>query len=399
MGSTGPAPAPPGHRRRRLWEVRRGFACSILGTCLSLDETTRVLRKTACLPPRGSEYEIHGAAVGLAARDGPVARLLHKALDRAHAVTLRRYARFRTEHELDEAWKEDVERGTVSGAYWALVTHPLASDALIERAFGVVHMLSHQVGGMNRTRLRRFDSVSARVTELERKLAGVKAEREEERRVAQARIAELEARTDAAEAEVAELKTRAAPDARAPGSRTLARAERQLAYALDTVESLRTELDGLRKEPAQASAKKPADLEPSSLGGGSECEAEWTPACPGCDRCRLEGSVVLYVGGDRGMLTHLRRLAEREKLELLHHDGGKEDGLGSLGRLLARADAVLCPVDRVSHAAVSEVKRACSSSKKTFIPLRRSSVGAFERGLERLAAARSLEPAPASPPI
>lgn len=56
-----------------------------------------------------------------------------------------------------------VGRGEISGAYWAVLTHPLTNHALVQDAFGEVHMLSHLVGRSLRADLRRLAELEAEV--------------------------------------------------------------------------------------------------------------------------------------------------------------------------------------------------------------------------------------------
>src|SRR5262249_52352754 len=53
-------------------------------------------------------------------------------------------------------WDEAVKRGDIPGAYWAVLSHPLATDAIMRKAFGDVHMLSHMIGAANRADIRRL---------------------------------------------------------------------------------------------------------------------------------------------------------------------------------------------------------------------------------------------------
>jgi Uncharacterized protein conserved in bacteria (DUF2325) len=77
---------------------------------------------------------------------------------------------------------------------------------------------------------------------------------------------------------------------------------------------------------------------------------------------------LLYVGGRHAQIGHLRAHAERYGAVFLHHDGGVEERGGLLPGLVSRADAVLFPVDCVSHAAMSLVKRLCRQTGKPFVP-------------------------------
>src|SRR5262249_17220129 len=86
---------------------------------------------------------------------------------------------------------------------------------------------------------------------------------------------------------------------------------------------------------------------------------------------------LLYVGGRAGQIARLRRHAERCAATLLHHDGGIEASSTLLSGLVARADAVLFPVDCVSHAAVGIVKALCRQAGKPYLPLRSAGIVPF----------------------
>lgn len=78
----------------------------------------------------------------------------------------------------------------------------------------------------------------------------------------------------------------------------------------------------------------------------------------------------------------LRAGATRLGAELLHHDGAA-DGAGAapFAALVARADVVVFPVDRVSHDAALAVKRHCGRLGRPFPPLRSSGVSSFVAAL------------------
>jgi uncharacterized protein DUF2325 len=68
--------------------------------------------------------------------------------------------------------------------------------------------------------------------------------------------------------------------------------------------------------------------------------------------------------------------------EFLHHDGCIEERGGLLPGLVSRADAVLFPVDCVSHAAISRVKRLCRQGGKPLVPLRGTGLAPFFAALQ-----------------
>ena len=100
----------------------------------------------------------------------------------------------------------------------------------------------------------------------------------------------------------------------------------------------------------------------------------------------LNGQRILLVGGLLQRVSHLKRLVESYNGRLIHHDGGMEESLERLDSLFGRVDAVIFPVNCVSHAAQGRLKRLCRRWDKPFLPLRRSGLSAFAETLESYAA-------------
>jgi hypothetical protein len=134
-----------------MWELSSNFHCSIVGTCLTTAQLREILIR-AQLPGchKASDHELHSTAVRLAGRRDRAAKLLHKALDRRHRCAIGQFGKARNAEDLYELWTCAIDRADIPGAYWALLTHPLASEDLARKVFGEVHMLSHLVGAANR---------------------------------------------------------------------------------------------------------------------------------------------------------------------------------------------------------------------------------------------------------
>ncbi|MDN5869261.1 MAG: DUF2325 domain-containing protein, partial [Nitrococcus sp.] len=83
-----------------------------------------------------------------------------------------------------------------------------------------------------------------------------------------------------------------------------------------------------------------------------------------CPRTGLpcDSRCLLYVGGLHRLCRRYRAVAERNGWSFMHHDGGRETGLGRLAAVLPRAHAVMCPVDCVSHGAMQCVRHFCKQS-------------------------------------
>jgi hypothetical protein len=116
-------------------------------------------------------------------------------------------------------------------------------------------------------------------------------------------------------------------------------------------------------------------------GDAPACEDRQREKCPGPDLC---GKRLLYVGGRRSLVYRYREVVELLGGELVHHDGGEEDRVGRLAPVVAGVDAVLCPIDCVSHGACLQAKQFCKNYMKPFVPLRSAGLSSLARALGAL---------------
>lgn len=371
---TDEATATVGSQRRRTWDIPSTFHCSIIGTCLTTGELRQILLKAGQDDARTvTNHVLHGRGVRLAGQRDQAAKLLNKALDKRHESSIKHVPRQAGEDELRALWRESFDRGDISGAYWALLSHPGSPATLLRDIFGEVHMLSHLVGSASRLDI-------ARLTRLERQLEQEKARgaRQEvrleaaagERATLQQNIRQLEERAIQAEAVATSLTQRprageAPPESSEAGrSGTLAK---RLAEADEKGRALQREVEQLR-DLNDAILRENKALEATitvHLGQVAQ-EAAERPSGP-----------VLYVGGRRNLFDHLRAYAESRNVDLLLHDGGMEDSTTLLPTLVGQAATILFPVDHISHAAVSLVKRLCRDQGKSYLPLRSAGLSSF----------------------
>jgi catecholate siderophore receptor len=100
----------------------------------------------------------------------------------------------------------------------------------------------------------------------------------------------------------------------------------------------------------------------------------------------LEGRCVLCVGGLAALYPEYRHVVETAGGKLLIYRGDQQHDSNCLPALLACADALLCPVDCVNHAAYFAAKYYCKHSGKPCALLKRSDLPTFRKGVEVLAA-------------
>jgi hypothetical protein len=387
--------------RLRLWDLPHKYHCPIIGTCLHVDELRRLAQKAGCRPKQAlSDFDVHVSFVAAADTKNPLSQAVQRLLDRRYAAIVKRFGRARTPEDLEHLWNEALANGGVQGAFWAVMSHAHAPPELRTLAYEDVHMLSHQIGaGLNADlkalaetretlqRVRRDATAAAaraeralaekeaRLAESGQRLAALTGV-EAELAVARARLAALEsgaelkalrARVDAQDDEIARLRATAREHAA------------QVAAALAEREASLRALEVLLA-PAEEADDRVCDGDCEHCPGGGD---------PGLGRMDLCGLRILCVGGRGSLNAHYRSLVERCNGELLRHDGGLEDNRARLEALLASADAVICPLDSVSHDASLRTKRFCKRHAKPCVLLKRSGIGAFAMALSQLTAAQA----------
>lgn len=399
--------------RSRLWEIWHKYHCPIIGTCLEVDDLRQLARKVGArlLEDAQSDFEVHVSFVGSAHDKNALSVAVQKELERRYARSVRRFAAAKSPEALLELWRQALAEGEVQGAFWAVMTHGLATVKVRSQAFEDVHMLSHQIGAGLRADLAALAKTRKDLEQL-RKDTNAEAKRQAQR--AQAKASEIErlrARVSQLEAieqayEDARERMRELEDDR--GLRTLRartaelelvneRQGRQLANAELRASALEAGLGEAEAEVVDLSARlgeqvRACEALERLVGVTSDTGDSRAPDCETCaegddpgQALDLAGRRILCVGGRSDLAPRYRDLVQRCNGELIRHDGGLEDSQQRLEAALASADAVICPADAVSHNAYSRTKRFCKRMGKPCVLVPRSSVGAFAQALTALA--------------
>lgn len=395
--SSDTAPSLPRLRALKLVDIAPEWHCTILGTCLTLAELRSVAAKHRVQVVDGRNgYNLHAGMVKLASHDRAISKTLSKLLDRKHARILLRFARARDDAGLLALWDEAMAKGEVAGACWAMMSHGAATEELRGTVFQDVHMLSHLVGAAARADLRAIHQLQRDKADLEEKVSRQQDRLRDEIGERDHAIAELRQRLETEMAENRRLAHAAAVaddlerlrrqvvegrcQAETECSRRAALAE-ELREARKTVQALTEKMAFLIEENSRLADDN--RVYEARLGAG--CGDGLGGCSEDCARLDLCGRCILCVGGQSGQMPHLRRLVEDSNGVFLHHDGGLEHSMSRLHGLFGRVDAVLFPVDAISHSAQDAVKQLCRRWDKPFVPVRRSGLGAYWRALSTLA--------------
>jgi hypothetical protein len=363
--------------------------CSIIGTCLTASELRTLLSKFNYLPSGTvSDHDVHVASIHAAGQPGLLAKRINKILDLRHRRIIHQFSGATNVDHLQGLWERAVDRGDIPGAYWGVLTHPVCSGALMGHVFGYVHMLSHQIGASNRIDVRRLRQLEEEKAVLEDKVARQQRRLQEAIVSRDARISELGDllaekidgvqrasthqghETAALDKLISELRTQLGTE-----TRRRERAEERTAKAV----AVRAQDYRTRKLLEREVAVLRSALDIAGQRSKSEPSNEKVGAHADLD---LRGKAILYVGGRRHYVPHLRALVESASGEFLYHDGGLEEHCGLLTGLLGRADIAFVPIDWVSHAAARAVKELCRRSDKPFVVLHSCSAASLLRALE-----------------
>jgi hypothetical protein len=296
--------------------------------------------------------------------------------------------------EVRALWQAALQRGEIPGGYWAALTHRATNDALVREIFSEVHMLSHLVGAANRADIRRLRRLEAENGELHAK---VQRQQQQLRAAFVARDATIRELTRALEESAGQTRRIDPGEPATASDAGWAALVANLRSRLTRSESRRE-----RIEDQLAAARLALNAERAARAAGEQRELELRREIEALEASLALGTpeespdspspldlTFLYVGGRPALIGHLRILAERFGAIFLHHDGGIEERGGLLAGLVSRADAVLFPVDCVSHAAMSLVKRLCQQAGKPFVPLRSGGLAPFCAAIKTCANAGS----------
>jgi hypothetical protein len=370
-------------RRTRIWEFGTNLHCSIVGTCLSTAELRHVLDKLKISGAAiASEHELHSVGVMLAGRREGGAKFLQKALDRRHRSAIARCASAKKTADLLALWEESLRQGDIPGAYWAVLTHPVTTEAVVKRVFGDVHMLSHLVGAANRAdirRLRQFEqenaALLAKIERQQRQLRDGFAVRDQSIR----RLNEMLLQQDSKQPDQSDSRER--PDDIETADNLIRDLQGRLAREIargDRVERRFNEASALSSAKDRTLQRLKEELEATrhelTLAESHLDEVVGQPRPAPEMVLNLSGITLLYVGGRANQIPRLKALVERAGARFLHHDGGLEQNVGLLPSLVSRADHVTFPVDCVSHDAAAMIKRLCRQTGRPYQPLRSASL-------------------------
>jgi len=122
--------------RKQLWEIDSQLLCSVCGTCLSMEEQRRLLRKLNIEEAGCLDYEIHSLVVQNGAFYNKISYQFNKLLNQKYRYEIAQYGKL-NEKEFSVIWQEHYSKGDVCGLYWVGVTTGALRRALFKECFAI----------------------------------------------------------------------------------------------------------------------------------------------------------------------------------------------------------------------------------------------------------------------
>lgn len=378
-------------RRRRLWEIPHKFHCPVVGSCFEVGELRTLMQKVMHLPRDTSDFVLHTTAVGACETRTRLADLLHKTLEKRYALTIKRFAAFKTASALFDGWKQACAgQYPLAAALWAVWTHPACDGQIEQDVYADIHMIQHQVGASTRADIKTMKALEAQnarqqtlIEDLQRTLEALRKERAEE-------VSALLGQLHGAQAELAARSAREFQD-----QRQLADLRQRLPE-LEKFATLRSRHDQLQQDNCTLRQRLHeqtrevdrlrdyANYAEEVLKTLVQEESQITEAeLPSLQV--LNGKAVLCVGGRRGAVHSYREVVEQRGGRFLHHDGGLEESLHQIDSVVAAADMVICQAGCISHNAYWRVKDLCKRTGKPCMFVKSTGVTRFAETIQHAA--------------
>lgn len=390
-------------QRRKIWELEHNYHCAVIGTCLTLLETRKLVSHFVQNTTNMSDYDFHTHAVHMISQNSKPGKKIQNVLDSKFKKTINEFKKMDQE-QLCQRWQKVLKSGDVISTFWALITHPKAEPEIIKNAYGDIHMMSHLSGAGNRADLKQLKHLQSERIELRETCVQWQSRFQQELVENERLRNELEQQCSKTELVSRELERTQVTNkkllkhnseqSRQELLQQVEKLKQQLNHQTLANEKLNQQMSALNQEFEKVknistlnALEVPLPNTASALlaqGNSIDDDCSDCPFNDEDDKEGLCGRCILYVGGRTRLTPHFKKLVENKEGTFLHHDGGLEQSAQELNSLLNKADLVVFPMDCVSHKAYFQLKKVCKKQQKPYRTLNSSGVSSFSSMLDNL---------------
>lgn len=396
-------------QRTKLWELDHNYHCAIIGTCLTLDEVTKLLRSFKVTTKDISSYDIHTIIVTMISYNDYRSKKVQSYLNKKFKTTIQKTKKMDVAELIDE-WKYVVKSGDLIATFWAVISHPLTTEQMKRDFYGDIHMQSHMSGASNRVDLKRLSQLENNQKKIDSETLAQQTKylnlQAENARLLLTIQQQTEKNSDCSNQIIA--LTNANEHLTILNSvEEIGLLNSQLAKQENKMIFQANEIENYKKYKIENDAEVTALKEQISADNKSITEYKKEiehlqfvlNESKSEDKCLFKkqglcGQCVLYVGGKASLIPYYRELVESKSGVFLYHDGGLEKSSQDLSQSLNRADLVIFPSDCISHHAYWKIKNTCKKQQKPFEYLRSPGLHSLSSLLEKVMTENSeVEPA------
>ena len=378
--------------RHRSWMIHRYFKCPVVGTCLSLEEQKKILKKMGYSIKNRSAHEIHGIFVHSLSDKNALSTRIDAYLHRKFKHEISKFFSFDRSLFLD-AWKTNFQKGEIAGLLWVAATRPDLKAEDIKSIFGDVHMQMHLNAvwnGKARQRLSFQEKENLKLKELLQQESAIRRALKKENKSLKKDVDELrrgyaffEKEKMKIEKKLFELSDNSGFFDLQAENRELRVNMRKLSDEVSTYKKRMTDLqdqnsrlldDIDRQREINGHLKKEMERNIIQISAMNRCDE----TCPSFDLCRKR---ILIVGGIVKIKNRYKKLIEENGGIFEYHDGYMKGGTEGLKKQVRRADLVLCPVNCNSHNACLVAKKIGKKYSRPVHMLSGSGLSAISQAL------------------
>ena len=378
--------------QQKAWKISLYFKCPVIGTCLSLEEQKKILKKAGYSTKELSAFRIHQIMVESLESENDISTRIDTYLNRKFRREISEYLHLEESAFLKE-WRDHFEKGLIEEIFWvAAIRSDLSSSAILS-IFGDIHMQMHLNSGKNRKEKKHLTyqkeenrKLGQRLKEASQINRGIKKERgrfEEERTELQRACMSLQKERDGIRRDLNDLQGRNVVDILRVENHKLKNKIEELSGVIKDYQQEIRSMEDLnakllskidRENEKDGHLRKEEEASMQQITDSNQSDDDPSAFYLGLKR-------VLIVGGMTKLETLYRKLIEEKEGIFEYHDGYMNGGSIGLENKIRRADVVLCPVNCNSHNACSMVKRFSKKYERHVYMLSNSSLSSISQAL------------------
>ena len=381
--------------RLKPWLIHEHFKCPVIGTCLSLDEQKKILKKAGYSIRNLSTYEIHGTLVNSLSSENRLSIRIDACLNRKFKNEISEFAFIDRPLFLDN-WKKHFKEGEFAAILWVAATRCDLIEEDVCVIFGDVHMQMHLNAANNmklKQQLSRQQEENEKIlirfnksAELRRTLKKENEKFKRELSESNGRYKDIERKKLTLEDELSKIKEGAIVLNLEKENMELHAEIRKVKKEVSEQQQLQEQVNAFKNQNKQLCSELENQCKASEqlknefekvldqITSLTRCDE----TCPSFDLCKKR---ILIVGGVERMESAYRKLIEGNGGIFEYHDGHMKGGKKLLENQLKRADVVLCPININSHNACSAVKKYSKKHRKHVQMLASSGLNAISQAL------------------